>query len=99
MVALRSLEADGYLIHSLQQDGLLVEAGLCADGSPAVLLSVRTDPGGAIARAERAIEKRQGPELGADRQNSYDRPTACTFCACMTVSDRALRCRRSTCLV
>ena len=32
MVALRSLEADGWLVHSLQQDGLLVEAGRRADG-------------------------------------------------------------------
>ena len=64
MVALRSLEADGWLVHSLQQDGLLVEAGRRVDGSPAVPLKKRTDPDGAIARAERAIEAAKGLSLG-----------------------------------
>ena len=47
MVALRSLEADGWLVHSLQQDGLLVEAGRRADGSPAVPVKKRTEADGA----------------------------------------------------
>ena len=66
MVALRSLEAmaDAWLVHSLQQDGLLVEEGRRADGSPAVPLRRRTEPDGAIARAERAIEAAKGLSLG-----------------------------------
>ena len=53
MTALCSLATDGWRTHSLQQDGLLVEEGVRADGSSAVPLQDGRD--GAVARAERAI--------------------------------------------
>ena len=45
MVALRSLAADDWRTHSLQQDGLLVEGGVRPDGAQPVPLK---GAGGAI---------------------------------------------------
>ena len=57
MVALRSLAADGWRTHSLQQDGLLVEGGVRPNGAQPVPLK---GAGGAIENAMRAIEMAKG---------------------------------------
>ena len=61
MVALRSLAADGWRTHSLQQDGLLVEPGEREGGAPPVPLK---GAGGAIERAQEAIEAAKGLAIG-----------------------------------
>lgn len=71
MVALRSLAADGWRTHSLQQDGLLVEPGEREGGAPPVRLK---GAGGAIERAQGAIEAAKGLAIGLLEKPFYRSP-------------------------
>ena len=54
IIAVSSLAVCGWRTHSLQQDGALVERGLCVDGRPALPL-LEPNGGGALETVGRAI--------------------------------------------
>ena len=54
MLAVGSLAVCGWRVHSLQQDGALVEQGHCVDGMQALPL-LEPSGGGTLAMAERVI--------------------------------------------
>ena len=63
MVALRSLEADGWLVHSLQQDGVLAEPGRLASGVGATPLATLAPRVSQAIRAK-GLRTPKGPTIG-----------------------------------